>query len=72
MEDVSYTCISEDVKKYLKAGETVEASVGNSQIVWNFQINLANESQKWLKGQITEKEVLNFADRNRMDSGTLE
>ena len=72
MEDVSYTCISEDVKKYLKAGKTVEASVGNSQIVWNFQINLANESQKWLKGQITEKEVLNFADRNRMDSGTLE
>ena len=72
MEDVSYTCISEDVKKYLKAGETIEASVGNSQIVWNFQVNLANESKEWLKGQITKKEVLNFADRNRMDSGTLE
>ena len=72
MEKISYTCISEDVQKYLKADNIVEAAVGNSQIVWNFQINLAEKCQEWLKGQISEKEVLNFADRNRMDSGVLE
>ena len=72
MEKISYTCISEDVQKYLKTDNIVEAAVGNSQIVWNFQINLAEKCQEWLKGQISEKEVLNFADRNRMCSGVLE
>ena len=72
MEEISYTCVREDVQEYLEKGEIVEAAAGNAQIVWNFQINLAEKCQEWLKGQISEKEVLNFADRNRTDSGVLE
>ena len=72
MEEISYTCVREDVQEYLRKGEIVEAAAGNSQIVWNFQINLAEKCQEWLKGQISEKEVLNYADRNRTDSGVLE
>lgn len=72
MEQIGYTCISEDVQKYLKEADIVEAADGNSQIVWNFQINLAEKCQEWLKGKTSEEEVLNFADRNRSDSGILE
>ena len=72
MQEVGYTCINDDVQKYVKSDEIIEAAVGNSQIVWNFQISLAEKCQEWLKGQLPEENVLEFADQNRMDSGDLE
>lgn len=72
MQTISYTCIGDDIQEYVKSDKVIEAAVGNSQIVWNFQIDLAEKCQEWLKGQMSEQEVLEFADRNRMDSGNLE
>ena len=72
MEQTGYTCIHEDVQKYLRENDVVEAADGNSQIVWNFQVNLAEKCQEWLKGKISEEEVLDFAGRNRSNSGILE
>ena len=56
----------------MKSDKIIEAAVGNSQIVWSFQINLAEKCQEWLKGRLSLEDVLEFADRNRMDSGNLE
>ena len=56
----------------MKSDKIIEAAVGNSQIVWSFQINLAEKCQEWLKGQLSLEDVLEFADRNRMNSGNLE
>ena len=72
MQEISYTCISDEVQDYVKSDKIIEAAVGNSQIVWSFQINLAEKCQEWLKGQLSLEDVLEFADRNRMNSGNLE
>lgn len=72
MQEISYTCISDEVQDYVKSDKIIEAAVGNSQIVWSFQINLAEKCQEWLKGRLSLEDVLEFADRNRMDSGNLE
>ncbi|MDO4276089.1 MAG: extracellular solute-binding protein [Eubacteriales bacterium] len=62
------TCIWDDVYAYQESGDIVEAAVGNSQLIWNFQNNLAGETLRWLQGEITLEEVLAFADENREES----
>lgn len=63
------TCIREDVYGYERAGDIIEAAVGNTQLIWNYQNNvLARECVKWLEGEKTLEEILQNADENRMDS----
>lgn len=63
------TCIREDVNHYEQSGEIIEAAVGNTQLIWNYQNNvLARECLEWLEGEKTLDEVLKNADENRMDS----
>lgn len=61
--------IQEDVDYYEGNGLIVGADKGNNQLVWDFQIALADETQKWLNGEKSLEYVLSFADKNRMLSG---
>lgn len=61
--------IQEDVDCYEENGLVVGADKGNNQLVWDFQIALADETQKWLNGEKSFEHVLSFADKNRMLSG---
>lgn len=54
--------VQEDIDRYEEAGRVVGADVGNSQLVWNFQSNLAAEIVKWLRGEAALEEVLRYAD----------
>ena len=61
--------IQEDIDRYEAAGHVIGADVGNSQLVWNFQSELAAETMKWLKDEIPLSEVLRYADDRANMSG---
>lgn len=61
-------CVQEDILKYLKKGQIVEAAVGNTQLVWEFQNKLACECADWLKGKKSISDILKYADINRSES----
>lgn len=68
METGYYNKIQEDINKYIKKGKVIDASQGNSQIVWNFQNSAAKEQICWLKKEISLNDVLEYMDKNRNKS----
>ena len=66
---ISYeSCIHEDVDYYEEEGAIIDATVGNGQLVWNYQNQLAAETLNWLQGKKELPQVFSFADENRNDS----
>lgn len=66
---ISYeSCIHEDVERYEEEGNIIDATVGNGQLVWTYQNQLATETLNWLQGKKGLPAVLSFADENRNDS----
>ena len=61
--------VQEDIDKYEESGCVIGADAGNSQLVWNFQSDLAAEVVKWLKDETTLTEVLEYADTMADTSG---
>lgn len=61
--------IQEDIDRYETAGYVIDADAGNSQLVWNFQSELAAETMRWLKKEIPLSEVLQYADDRADMSG---
>ncbi|MCM1122671.1 MAG: extracellular solute-binding protein [Eubacterium sp.] len=61
--------VQEDIDQYEKTGCVIGADIGNSQLVWNFQSDLAAEIMKWLKDEETIGEVLKYADDEADASG---
>ena len=62
------SCIKDDVKRYEQEDRIVDATIGNSQLIWNFQNEIAENTFKWLNQELTLKEVLSEADKNRNNS----
>lgn len=60
--------IQPDVAKYEQWGRVVDASIGNSQLVWEFQNDVAVKQLEWMQGKITLDELLAYADLHRPDS----
>lgn len=67
--EMSYgNSVEEDIEKYITENRIVDAFVGNSQLQWEFQDELADGTGKWLRGETDIKEVLKKADKNRKES----
>lgn len=61
--------LSGDIRAYEEAGKVTDVTVGNSQLIWPFQNEVAAEQLLWLQGKKTFREVLAFADEHRSESG---
>ena len=61
-------CIQEDIDLYEKSGNVIEVTLGNNQLVWTYQNDIATQQLRWLKGEITLLDVLKYADSHRADS----
>lgn len=60
--------VEEEIQKYIREGRIVDAFVGNSQLQWEFQNELAQETGKWLRGEADIDGILKKADENRKES----
>jgi ABC-type sugar transport system, periplasmic component len=60
--------IQDDIDWYEKNNKVIDVSLGNSQLVWEFQNELAKEQMKWLNHEIKFDELLKFADKYRENS----
>jgi len=65
MEHLNASIIQEDIDAYVDQDHIINAALGNNQLVWAFQTEVAEMQLKWLKNEITLEEVLQFADSNR-------
>lgn len=57
--------IQSDVNGYHRKDMITDVTVGNNQLIWSFQDELAKRLQNWLRGSVDLQSVLNYADRNR-------
>lgn len=72
VKDMSITyqsTVEEDIKKYEDQNRIVDAAIGNNQLVWKFQNDLAEEILKWLNEERSPEQVLSYADKHRAESG---
>lgn len=68
IESVYQSRIQQDIDQYEEEERVVDVATGNAQLMWSFQNSVANVQLSWLKNEITLKEVLLYADENRMNS----
>ena len=59
-----------DIDRYTRAGRIVDATVGNTQLIWSFQEEVAIGLTEWLQDKRSFASVLASADRNRALSGS--
>jgi hypothetical protein len=57
--------IRDSIDSYKVGGQMLDASVGNSQLVWQFQYGCAEAALEWLKGDGTLEAALHYADQHR-------
>lgn len=70
--DMSYeNSVERDIESYIAEGRIVDAFIGNSQLRWEFQSQLADETQKWLRGEADLEDILKSADENREESSGI-
>lgn len=65
---IFYSCIQEDIDFYEKNKQVIDVTIGNTQLVWTFQNDLAMYQLSWLQGEKTLEEVLSYADAHREES----
>ncbi len=68
IEPASASRIQEDIDAYVEKGRLIDAAQGNSQLIWNFQNDAAEEQLSWLKKEKSLDEVLAYMDENRENS----
>jgi ABC-type glycerol-3-phosphate transport system substrate-binding protein len=61
--------VQADIDRYSREGRVVDVTVGNTQLIWSFQEEVAADLTRWLQGKESLAEVLASADRNRPLSG---
>jgi ABC-type glycerol-3-phosphate transport system substrate-binding protein len=59
-----------DIDRYTHARRVVDVTVGNTQLIWSFQEEVASDLTEWLQGKRSFDSVLEAADRNRDMSGS--
>jgi ABC-type glycerol-3-phosphate transport system substrate-binding protein len=69
VETDSLRQVEQDINVYKETGKIVDVTTGNRQIVWSFQAACAVQINAWLAGKIEFKDILQFADDNRFESG---
>lgn len=58
-----------DIDRYESSGQVIDATIGNSQLIWDFQNNVGQQQLEWLWGKKTLEQVLEYADAHRDSSG---
>jgi ABC-type glycerol-3-phosphate transport system substrate-binding protein len=61
--------IQADIDRYGAESRIVDATIGNTQLIWSFQDEVANRLRDWLQGKASLESVLEFADSHRALSG---
>lgn len=64
------SCLAEDIAAYEDSGQMIEATVGNTQLIWFFQNDVAEQELLWLQKKQSLEEVLFYADEHRGASMT--
>lgn len=67
----SSNALQDDIDQYEEKGEVIDVTIGNSQLIWPFQLALGQQELRWLKGEKTLNEVLSFADSQRSASNYI-
>lgn len=57
--------IQDDIKAYQEKDELLNVAVGNTQLVWSFQNDVADQAVLWIQDKIPLEEVLAYADEKR-------
>lgn len=63
-----HSCLKEEIDSYERSGQMLEATVGNTQLIWFFQNDVAAQELLWLQGKLSLEDVLSYADSHRMES----
>lgn len=63
--------LREDIDSYTSCGRILDVTIGNSQLVWDFQDSCSSMLYKWLNGTERFSAVLQYADKNRAYSTSL-
>jgi ABC-type glycerol-3-phosphate transport system substrate-binding protein len=61
--------VQADIDRRRAMGGIVDATIGNTQLIWSFQDALADRLQEWLQGRASLDSVMSYADRARSLSG---
>jgi raffinose/stachyose/melibiose transport system substrate-binding protein len=57
--------IQPDIDRYLRTRQVTDVTVGNTQLIWSFQEEVASRLQDWLRNKASLQSVLDYADQNR-------
>ena len=60
--------IQDDIDRYQMANLVTDVNIGNTQLIWSYQNDLAVQLDDWLQGKTDLKSVLTYADANRTAS----
>ncbi len=60
--------IQSDITAYADSGRLIDASVGNNQLIWNFQSGMAKEITKWLQNKQSIEQLASECDKKRSDN----
>lgn len=63
LEPADHSVIGQMVADFDRDEETANVSLGNNQLVWAFQNDVAQQTLYWLKGERTRDELLQYADQ---------
>jgi len=70
VETNSLKQLRDSIDSYIASGCTADVTVGNRQMLWQFQYAISLKIYDWLEGKSSFGEVLVFADENRAQSGS--
>jgi ABC-type glycerol-3-phosphate transport system substrate-binding protein len=62
--------IQSDIDRYRMANLVTDVNIGNTQLIWSYQNDLAVRLDDWLQGKTDLEAVLKYADANRAASAT--
>ncbi len=62
LQDYVITEIQSDIAVYEKNNRVIDVNIGNKQLIWSYQSDVAEEELLWLQGKKGLDEVLTYAD----------
>lgn len=65
----SMTQLRDSINLYTKENLTMDVTIGNRQMVWEYQGACAAKVYDWLEDKISFEDVIRFANQNRSQSG---
>jgi ABC-type glycerol-3-phosphate transport system substrate-binding protein len=68
---VSLKQLRGDIDGYIDSDRIADVTVGNRELLWQFQYLLSEKTMEWLEGKASFDDVLSFADKNRSQSGSM-